>query len=273
MAHMWSLPRADDDGVLGVHDEPYVPLGSIYHDSETGYVWQYFKAGEALSYGDAVVQSLSIHTITNLATAAPAGTRELNDSGENFLTSLARIKPKNSRQKEFAMLQVISGTGAGQRGIIHEIQQNRLVVEWDSETTATQHQGDLATALATDSDIQIFAPWLAEQSDAADEPTIGFVQQRDGVAQDKYFWALYCGIGKFRAGAAVTAGLALTTDATAGRMGPKGDTADFFSGIALAAGADGDRVWGQLQAALMIGEVPTVTDIGYQPSTRPPPAT
>lgn len=267
MAHMWSLPRADDDGVLGVHDEPYVPLGSIYHDSETGYVWQYLKAAEALTEGEAVVQSLGLHTITDLATAAAAGTRELNDTGENFLSSLPRVTPKNSRQKEFAMLQVTGGTGVGQRGIIHEIQQTRLIVEWDSD------DGDLETALDTTTDIEIFAPWLAKKSTGADQATIGFVQQDDGVAQDKYFWALFCGQGKFRAGAALTAGVALTTDATAGRLAAKGDTADFFAGTSQATLADGNIGWGQLQAALLIGEVPTVTDIGYQPSTKPPPAT
>lgn len=266
MAHMWSLPRADDDGVLGVHKEPIVPLGSIYHDSETGYVWQYLKAAEDLVLGNSLIQSLNLRTITDLATAAAAGTRELNDSGETFLTSLARVTPKNSRQKEYAMLQVVSGTGDGQRGIIHEIQNTRLVVEWDSD------DGGLETALDTTSDIEIYAPWLAKKSTAADQATIGFVQQKNGVKQDEYFWALFCGNGKFLAGAALTRGTALTTDATAGALGAKGDAHDFFAGVASANIADTKVGAGQLKAELLIGEVPTVIDIGYQPSSQPPPA-
>lgn len=266
MAYLPDLPRADDDGVLAVHDEPYAPLGSCYMDQKTGYTWQYLKAYEALQYGDAVVPVLNLHTVSNLATAAPAGSTELNDSGENFLTSLVRVK-KTSRQKEMAMLEVVGGTGIGQRGIITEIQQTRLIVEWDTA------DGTLTTALDTTSDIEIFADWLARRSNGADLGTLGFVQQRDGVAQDKYFWALFEGKGVFRAGAAITRGAALTTDATTGRLAVKGDTDDYFAGTSMVAVADGNRARGNLKASLKIGEVPVVTDIGYQASTTAPPAT
>lgn len=266
MAYLPDLPRADDDGVLAVHDEPYAPLGSCYRDQQTGYVYQYLKAAEALQYGDAL-EATALHTITDLATAAAVGSTELNDSGETFLTSLARVK-KTSRQKEMAMLSVIGGTGAGQTGIITEIQNTRLIVEWNTE------DGTLGTALDNTSDIRIFATWLASRTDAAGAPTVGFAQQRDGVAQDKYFWALYEGKGIYRAGAAVAEGNALTPDATAGRLAPIAATnLNPACGWADHVAADGARGWASLKANILVGEVPVVTDIGYQASTTAPPAT
>ena len=262
MARMWSLPRADDEGVVAQHDEPYAPLGSIYQDAETGYFWQYLKAAEALAFGQAVRPYYNIHTVTGLSTAAPAGSRELIDANENFLTSLARVKTQ-SRWKEMAMLTVVGGTGIGQRGTIIEIQQERLVVEWDST------DGGLATALDTTSNLEIFAPWLARTT-VADTATIGFVQRPDGYEQDKYFWALYCGTGTYHTGGAVARGNALTTDASAGYLKPKGDSDDYFAGTAGASIADDNLTWGTLQASLLIGEVPVKTDVGYTPSTLTP---
>ena len=266
MAIIPNLPRADDDGVLAVHDEPYTPLGSCYMDAETGFFWQYVKAAAALVYGDAVQPYWTLHTITNLATAAAAGSKELNDTGETFLTSLVRVA-KQSRQKEMAQLQVTTGTGNGQSGIITEIQQTRLIVEWDTA------DGGLDTALDTTSDIVIYAKWLARKAQGADAATIGFVQQRNGVAQDKYFWAMFEGDGVFHAGAAITAGATLSSDATNGRLGPKGDAHDNSAGVSHSVVADGERGHASLKAQIMLGEVPIRTDIGYTPSTIAPPVT
>lgn len=297
MAIFWSLPRADDDGVLGVHDEPYAPLGSQYHDTETGFTWQYLKAFHDLNFGDAVMPAYNLFTITDLDTAAAAGSTELNHATFNsgsFLTNLARVKSR-SKQKELAMLQVTgSGTAGaiGQRGIITEIQAQRLVVEWLTD------DGSLGTALPDTSDIEIFADWLARKSgytindatnnagggttNAADVPTIGFVQQPDGVKQDEYFWALYCGKGTFVAGSAVSRGNALVpqsgASSGAGRLkaAAKADGAanDINRcGTSLVDAASGNTAWGNLKATMLIGEVPVKTDIGYQASTVAPPAT
>ena len=189
------LPRVDDAGILAINDEPYVPLGSQYHDKDTGEIWQYVKAFEALNYADALTMTMNVHTVSTLGTAAPAGSIELNDSGENFFTAgnMERLV-RTTRQREHAMLEVVDGTGAGQRATIIEIQQNRLIVEWDTP------DGTLQTALDTTSDLEIYAPWMARRSSAEDQPTIGWCQNRNGVEQDKYFWALACGIGTFRLG-------------------------------------------------------------------------
>jgi len=262
MALLFSLPRADDDGVLGVHDEPYVPLGSCYMDAETGYTWQYLKAAVDLAQGEAVSPSTNLHTLDNVDVATAAGSRELVDNGSNFLTSLVRVE-KTSRQKEFALIQVVSGTGNGQSGIIHEIQKTKLLIEWISS------DGSLKTALDTTSDVAISAPWLAKKA-ASDIAVLGFVQQPNGVSQDEYFWALFCGQGLAKAGAAITAGAALTAHSTAGTVDVKGDAADFNIGTALFAAAANDLFLVSIKATLLIGEVPIKTDIGYQASTVAP---
>lgn len=272
MAIFWSLPRADDTGVLGVHDEPICPLGSQYHDAETGYIWQYLKAGENLVFGDALVPNRNMHTVTDLATAAEAGSMEINDTTENFLTSLPRVKPK-SKQKEMAMLQIVGGTGVGQRAVITEIYQTRLVVEWLTSN------GALETALGTDTDIEIFADWLATKSGTKDVSTIGFVQQLDGVQQDEYFWALWCGKGTVRkAAGSITRGAALTADA-GGRVttlmrATDGSTNSIRTcGSALVETAAVGNLFANLKAEHLIGEVPVRTDVGYQASSIAPPAT
>ena len=262
MALLWSLPRADSEGVLAQHDEPYAPLGSIYQDAKTGYIWQYLKSGVALTFGLAVGPSYNVHTITGLTTPAPAGSRELIDANENFLTSLVRIKTQ-SRWKEMAMLTVVGGTGIGQRGTIIEIQQERLVVEWDSS------DGSLTVALDTTSNIEIFADWLATLA-PEDTATTGFVQRPDGYLQDKYFWALCKGKGTYHAGSTIVRGNALTTDNNAGLLKVKAAGDIYFAGTAGTSQVNNSLTWGILQASLMIGEVPVRTDIGYTSSTVAP---
>ena len=267
MAVLPDLPRADDDGVLAIHDEPYAPLGSCYQDQDTGYTWQYLKASEALAYGDALQAYYALHTMPDLAAAVPAGTHDIVDTSENFLTSLARVKP-TSRQMEMAMIYVDGGTGVGQRGIITEFQNNRLIVEWDSA------DGTLETALATDSTFEIYADWLARKVRNPAAQTIGFVQNRNGVAQDKYFWALHEGKGVYIAGAAITAsGTVLTPHATDGRLGPRGASDNNTAGYALTSvAAAGQLGRANLKANILIGEVGVRQDIGYTSSTVRPPA-
>lgn len=274
MAVTWDIARGDDSGVLGVHDEPFHPLGTIYQDMETGFVWQYVKAEEELTFGQAVKPSYNLlRTTAGQVAAAAAGTREINVvQGLNLLTSLARVNPRNSRQKEYAMLDVVGGTGAGQQGIIHEIQRNRLIVEWDGFVN-NKPNGNLLTALDNTSLIEIYALWLGQKTTDADDPTIGFVQQRDGVPLGKYFWILYCGTGKFLSGAAIARGGALMAGATDGTLIPATAAALNRVGISnvTVAGSAG-QFSGTLKANILIGEVPTRIDIGYNPSTQPPPA-
>ena len=101
------LPRVDDAGILAINDEPYVPLGSQYHDKDTGRIWQYVKAFEALNYADALIQTVAIHATTTLTTAAPAGSIEINDSAVNFFTAgnMERLV-RTTRQREHAMLEL-----------------------------------------------------------------------------------------------------------------------------------------------------------------------
>lgn len=278
MAVLPDLPRADDDGVLAIHDEPYAPLGSCYQDQDTGYMYQYLKAAEALLYGDALQSYYALHTITNLdlsylptgVTTIPAGAHDIEDRTENFLTSLARVVP-NSKQMEMAMLSVISGAGVGQRGIITEFQNNRLVVEWDTQ------DGALEVALDATTDIEIYADWLARKVRNPAAQTIGFVQNRNGVPQDKYFWALYEGKGVYIAGAVIAAaGTVLTPHATDGRLGPRGASDNNTAGYALTGiadpGAAGRLGRASLKANILVGEVGVRQDIGYTSSTNRPPA-
>lgn len=273
MALVPQVARAGDKGILDVHDDPVHPLGSIYRDQETGFTWQYLKAGEDLELGDCVKPWHNMFAITNLANAAAAGTKELNvGSSVELLGSTSNLRhiKNRSKEKEFAMLEVVSGTGAGQIGIILDIEDHKMVVEWDSDA------GTLTTALDTTSDIEIFANWFSRKTIVADEPTLAVIQQRDGVSQNKYFWGGYCVNGSIKIAEAVTRGACLNTHATDGNAGLKGDTHDYSVAVANVsldpAASSRDIVSAMVKCALLIGEVPTRTDLGYIASTVAPAA-
>lgn len=284
MALLPQISRAGDQGILDVHDEPIHPLGSIFHDQETGYVWQYLKAGNDFDYGDTVEPWYEMFTITNLANAAAAGTKELNvgDSVELLGSSSNLRHIKNlSKQKEYAMLHVVGGTGVGQIGIILDIEDHKLTVEWLTKA------GTLTTALDTTSDIKIFAPWFARKTTQLDKPTLAVIQQWDGLKMNEYFWGGYCLTGAIKLGAgttdvAVTAGDDLTTVATinsaiSGAVAPGGDatehkTATALSNVTLATDNASLIIPALIECELMPGEVPVRTDVGYTSSTVAPAA-
>jgi len=284
MALIPQVARAGDQGLLDVHDEPVHPLGSIFRDQETGYVWQYLKAGNDLDYGDTVEPWYEMFTITNLANAASAGTKEINvgDSVELLGSSSNLRHVKNrSRQKEFAMLHVTGGAGVGQIAVIIDIEDHKLVVEWLTK------EGTLTTALGTDSDIKIFAPWFARKTTQLDKATSAVVQQWDGLKMNEYFWGGYCLTGAIKLGAAttnvaVTAGDDLTTVATinsaiSGAVAPGTDTTEHKTATALdtvtlATDNASLIIPALIECELMPGEVPTRTDLGYTASTVAPAA-
>lgn len=284
MALIPQIARAGDQGLLDVHDDPVHPLGSIFRDEETGYVWQYLKAGNDFDYGDTVEPWYEMFTITNLANAAAAGTRELNvgDSVELLGSSsnLRHIKNR-SKQKEFAMLHVVGGTGVGQIGVILDIEDHKLVVEWLNE------EGTLTTALDTSSDIKIFAPWFGRKTTQLDKPTLAVVQQWDGLKMNQYFWGGSCLTGAIKLGAgstdvAVVAGDDLTTVATInsvinGAVAPgtattSHRTATALDTVTLATDNASLIIPALIACELMPGEVPTRVDLGYISSTVAPAA-
>lgn len=283
MALVPQVARAGDKGLLDVHDEPVHPLGSIFKDQETGYVWQYLKAGDDLNYGDAVKPWYEmLPTVTNLANAAGAGTRELNvGNSVDLLASTGNLRhvKNRSRQKEYAMLHVNSDTGQGQIGVILDIEDHKLVVEWLTE------DGSLETALDTTSDLKFFAPWFAKKTDGDDEATLAVIQQWDGVKTNEYFWGANCAIGAIRfytpaTQAALTAGDRLTTtDGSDGAVvGNVADT-EHTTAIALTTTEETEFTASSsviipalIRCELMPGEVPVRHDVGYTASTTAPPA-
>lgn len=284
MALVPQVARAGDQGLLDVHDEPVHPLGSIFRDQETGYVWQYLKAGNDFDYGDTVEPWYEMFTITNLANAAPAGTKELNvGSSVDLLASTSNLRhiKNRSKQKEYAMLHVVGGTGAGQIGVILDIESNKLVVEWFTK------DGTLETALDTTSDIKIFAPWFGRKTTQLDKPTLAVIQQWDGLKMNEYFWGAKCVQGAIKLGAgtadvAVTAGDDLTTVATinsaiSGAVAPGSDTTEHktataLSTVTLATDNASLIIPALINCELEIGEVPVRTDLNYVSSTVAPAA-
>lgn len=284
MALVPQIARAGDLGILDVHDEPVHPLGSIFHDQQTGFMWQYLKAGNDFDYGDTAEPWYNMFTITNLANAAGAGTKELDvgDSVELLGSSsnLRHIKNR-SKEKEFAMLYVTGGTGAGQIGIIHNIEDHKLTVEWMTK------DGTLTTALDTTSDIEIFAPWFSRKTTEADKPVSAVIQQWDGVDMNEYFWGGFCVTGGIKLGAGTTdvsvvRGDDLTTVATinsaiSGAVAPAGDASEHkvataLSSVTLATDNSSLTIPALIKCELLVGEVPSRTDLGYTGSTVAPAA-
>lgn len=284
MAVLPQIARIGDQGLLDVHDDPVHPLGSIYKDPESGYVWQYLKAGNDFDQGDVFEPWYEMFTITNLANAAAAGSKELDvGSSVELLGSSSNLRHvKNlSKQKEYAMLHVVGGTGVGQVGIILDIEDHKLTVEWLNK------EGTLTTALDTTSDIKIFAPWFARKTTQLDKPTLGTIQQYDSFKMNQYFWSLKCGTGLIKLGAgttdvAVTAGDDLTTVATinsaiSGAVAPGSDTTEHITATALTTvtlATDNSSliIPAIIDCPLEIGEVPVRHDVGYTASTEYPAA-
>lgn len=284
MALLPQISRAGDQGILDVHDEPVHPLGSIFRDQETGYIWQYLKAGNDLDYGDTVEPWYEMFTITDLANAAAAGTKVLDvGSSVDLLSSTSNLRhiKNRSKEKEFAMLHVVGGTGAGQVAVIIDIASGKLTVEWLTK------DGLLETALDTTSDIKIFAPWFARKTTQLDKPTLAVVQQWDGLKMNQYFWGGRCVQGAIKLGAgttdvAVTAGDDLTTVATinsaiSGAVAPGTDTTEHktataLSTVTLATDNASLIIPALIHCELEIGEVPVRTDLNYISSTVAPAA-
>ena len=263
----FSAPRG---GVMAKHKEPIVDLGTCYFMERTDQVWQYLKAGEALTRGMALQSTLDWFNFDNAFQTAAAGTRKLTYRGtgtvavtNNFPLQLLGL-PKSSKWREKALLFIDTGTGDDQVAVIHRVYDRSLDVEWlDSE------DGGLTTAISNSSDFTISGSYRALKTTAENIVCIGFVQH-ENVALDEYFWALVEGQGFFLNGAAnvgvgqgftVAAGGAALVDADAvqGRIVVNPITASAADEIG----------WGILHA-VRIGKVPFQHEGGYNPSYKHP---
>ena len=112
--------------------------------------------------------------------------------------------------RAYAMLQVFSGAGHGQLGVITDYNEHEMTVRWDTE------DGTLGTALTTASDLEWVAPWLMEETDAVDEEINGFAQL--AATKGQYGLILEEGLGKVLGVAAVAAGDQLVSSATDGTV-------------------------------------------------------
>lgn len=147
-----------------------------------GREWVYPKAEVAIEQGEAVMSEMAVDSYDNLPAAIAADTQTFTDTGATYVTNGVTAN---------MYLSIDDATGEGQLALIKSVtSETELEVEW-----ITSDDGKLDTALSTDTDYTIFAPWFVEL--ATTDKQVAAIAQVD-VAANSYFWGLTYGVGLVR---------------------------------------------------------------------------
>lgn len=184
------------------------PLGSRYFDEESGKVYYYAKANEALVLGDCVVP---LYAEADGDCDASSG-KQFNDAAATFTTAMVG-----------SFIKINAGT--------IDINQKPNRIASFVSTILVLMEDEWGTALTTSEDYVIYNPWKVEAVDAAAEKIVGVAQL--AVASGSYFWMQSGGLADHVLvkgdGNAIVAGRPIISSGTAGKgfgptAPPAGDT-------------------------------------------------
>lgn len=229
---IFALEGQFEDGIHTVHDEPEMTLGEHWHSPDLVSDFSYLRYAEDVKIGDTIRTKYNLYSKTNLSpqtdggsTYAPAGSMQITEHDATYLTSLAGI-PKEPTYRDYGIIVITGGAGAGQQGIITTYTNKKLNITWMEDGMFTD--GTLKTALDNTSDYVIYAPWYVEKvSDVASTAvdTIAEVMALRNVVngvsvvnadKDEYGLARWCGNGPVRVTGTVAAGQTLFPGITPG---------------------------------------------------------
>jgi len=213
-----ALPGTFEEGYRSVHDTPQMALGEHWHSNDLAIDTSYVRFAEDVKLGDAVRTKYGLYAKSNISPktsggsdypAAKSTTIEENDA--TYLTSLAGVPPQ-PEYRDFAEIAITGGTGVGQHGIIQDYSNKLLNILWysdDSSTKGAYTDGLLTTALGSDTDYVVTAPWYVEKCDG---PGIVNGIVLANAKKDQYGLILRRGTYLVKVGEAVTAGQRLYVD-------------------------------------------------------------
>lgn len=244
---IFGLPSIFEEGYKTLHDAPKQDLGSCYVMNTDDTTLVYVRFAEDVQEGDAVRMKFNHYEKSNLSPQAdggsvyaPAGSQKITEHDATYETSLAGI-PKEPTLRDYALIRVVGGTGAGQEGYITHYTNKVLNIRWYD-----QDDGTLKTALDATSDYAVWAPWYVERaySNAAAAtigPVNGIVLTRS-AKKDQYGLIGVEGNFRVRVDEAVAAGDILIPDLTANQgQGVKpgaDDTVQPYATVHATAAAD-----------------------------------
>lgn len=213
-----ALPGTFEEGIRSIHKEPEMALGEYYHSNDLNIHTTYVRFAEDVKVGDAVRTKYGLYSKTNMSPTvsggsayAAKGSMQITEHDATYLTSLAGVPPKPDF-RDYAEIAIYGGTGAGQHGVIQDYSNKILNILWYSDAAATKGvfvNGQLTTALGSDTDYVITAPWYVEK---ADGPGIVNGVVLANAKKDDYGLIIWCGTDFVKAGEAVTAGQSLYVD-------------------------------------------------------------
>lgn len=213
-----ALPGTFEEGYRSVHDEPEMALGECWHSNDLAIYTTYVRFAEAVEVGDAVRTKYGLYSKTNMSPKTSGGSdypaaksTTIEEHDATYLTSLAGV-PTKPDYRDFSEIAIVGGTGAGQHGVIQDYSNKLLNILWysdDSNSKGAYTDGLLTTALGSDTDYVVTAPWYVEKCDG---PGIvnGVVLAK--AKKDEYGLILWCGTDFVKVGEAVTAGQRLYVD-------------------------------------------------------------
>lgn len=188
---VFGLPAIFEEGEKTIHDKPQMALGACFGSNTDDTMLTYVRFAENVQEGDVMRTKLDHYTKSNLSpktnggTDFPAaGSQVISEHDANYLTSLAGIPPEPNK-RDYAIIAITGGTGAGQRGYITHYTNKVLNIRWyDTD------DGTLKTALAADSDYVIYAPWYFAEAtanaDAAARASVNGIVLARSALKDQY---------------------------------------------------------------------------------------
>ncbi|MXZ00207.1 hypothetical protein F4Y93_05990 [Candidatus Poribacteria bacterium] len=190
---VFGVPTIFEGPYKDVFDDPIVALGGCFMSNVDDVLMSYVRFSEDVEEGDAIRIKYDHYTKSNISPETSggsdypaAGSQKISENDATYLTSLSGLPPEPTF-RDYAKIAITGGTGAGQRGYITHYTNKVLNIRWyDTD------DGTLETALGSDSDYAIYAPWYVERgfSDAsnATEGTVnGIVLARSAKANQYGF--------------------------------------------------------------------------------------
>ena len=164
---VFGLPAIFEEGEKTIHDKPQMALGACFGANVDDVLYTYVRFAENVQEGDVMRTKLDHYTKSGLSPKTSGGTdfpaagsQIISEHDATYLTSLAGIPPEPSN-RDYAIIAITGGAGAGQRGYITHYTDKVLNVRWyDTD------DGTLKTALGSNSNYVIYAPWYFAQAAA-----------------------------------------------------------------------------------------------------------
>lgn len=172
---VFGLPAFLEKGYRDVFDEPKVALGGCFVSNVDDVLISYVRFAEDVKEGDLIQTKYNHFAPADDAAGSfrnandeiiAAGTQKVEITGAAFKTSLAGF-PEEPTLRDYAIIAIRAGDGAGQRGYITHYTDTVLNVRWydtDDGTLKTAIGNSGNSGITATSLFSIYAPWYVRKA-------------------------------------------------------------------------------------------------------------